>query len=38
VHPLGGIRAKLDRAEEHLNVLNDEITSYFEKHPYRIVV
>jgi hypothetical protein len=36
VHPLEGIRAKLDRAEEHLNVLDHEIGTYFEEHPYRI--
>lgn len=32
-----GIRAKLDRAREHLNVLDDLIGAYFKTHPYRIV-
>jgi hypothetical protein len=35
--PLDGIRAKLDRADKHLNVLDDLIGSYFAENPYRII-
>lgn len=34
---LDGIRAKLNRAEEHLNVLDGMIASYFATNPYRIL-
>lgn len=34
--PSDGIRAKLNRAEEHLNVLDGLIGSYFAEEPYRI--
>jgi hypothetical protein len=36
VDPLEGIRAKLNRAEEHLDVLDDLIGTYFQEKPYRI--
>lgn len=36
-HRLEGIRAKLDRAEEHLNVLDHLIAAYFADNPYRIL-
>ena len=36
-HPLAGVQAKLDRAQEHFDVLNDRIGSYLREHPYRFV-
>ena len=35
--PLFGIEAKLNRAKEHLDVLDDEIGAYLRDKPYRIV-
>ena len=36
-HPLDGIRAKLDRADEHLEVLNAEIAAFLRGNPYAVV-
>lgn len=36
-HPLDGIRAKLDRADEHLEVLNAEIAAFLRGKPYAVV-
>lgn len=33
-HPLEGVRLKLDRAEQHLNMLNSQIGDFFQRAPY----
>jgi hypothetical protein len=35
-HPLEGVRLKLARAQEHLEMLDGEIVSFLEREPYRI--
>src|SRR4051812_7680913 len=35
-HPLEGVRLKLVRADEHLETLDNQITSFLEREPYSV--
>ena len=35
-HPLAGVGTKLERAREHLVMLNGEVSAFLERNPYEI--